>query len=448
MSLPRYPRYKDSGVEWIGNVPEHWKVFPLKRDLELLTSGSRGWAENYSDEGDLFIRIGNLTRDSIALDLSDVQKVVVPSGIEGARTIVRPGDILFSITAYLGSVAVVPDDIEIAYVSQHVALGRLRQRRLLPKWVAYLTLSDVGKTYLEAQAYGGTKIQLSLGDVANLILTVPPLDEQEAVAAFLELETAKIDALVAEQQRLIELLKEKRQAVISHSVTKGLNPDAPMKESGIEWLSEVPAHWMICFLKRAFRSVDYGISDSLDSEGAIAILRMGNVENGKIVMNDLKYTDSVDHSLLLQRGDLLYNRTNSLDLIGKVGMFMGSVESPVSFASYLVRLRTAQESLPAYFAYLLNTEGVLGIARASAFVAIGQCNLNPTRYGQITVAIPPLPEQAAIVEYLDRATAQLDDLAASAIHAIDLLQERRTALISAAVTGKLDVRGLATEDAA
>jgi type I restriction enzyme S subunit len=236
------------------------------------------------------------------------------------------------------------------------------------------------------------------------------------------------------------VLKEKRQAVISHAVTKGLNPNAPMKPSGIEWLGDVPAHWEVCLLKRAFRSIDYGISDALDSEGAVAVLRMGNIENGKVVADDLKYIGKVDPALLLIRGDLLYNRTNSLDLIAKVGMFLGSDELPVSFASYLVRLRTVEESMPGFFAYLLNTNGILDLARASAFVAIGQCNLNPTRYGQIRIAIPPKAEQAAIVEYLDCEAQRLDALTAEAYCAIDLLQERRTALISAAVTGQIDVR--------
>jgi type I restriction enzyme S subunit len=215
-----------------------------------------------------------------------------------------------------------------------------------------------------------------------------------------------------------------------------------MKPSGIEWLGDVPAHWNIVLLKRAFQSVDYGISDALEAEGSVAILRMGNIENGRVVMEDLKFTDEVEPGLLLRRGDLLYNRTNSLDLVGKVGMFVGAPYA-VSFASYLVRMRTMVDSVPEFFAYLLNTEGILGLARSSAFVAIGQCNLNPTRYGQIEVAIPPKAEQIAIVAVLDEELAKLDALAAEAQKAIDLLQERRTALISAAVTGQIDVRKLA-----
>ena len=247
---------------------------------------------------------------------------------------------------------------------------------------------------------------------------------------------------------MIELLKEKRQAVISHAVTKGLNPNVPMKDSGIKWLGQVPAHWKICLLKRAFRSVDYGISDALDADGPIAVLRMGNIENGQIVTKDLKFIDSVEASLLLQPGDLLYNRTNSLDLIGKVGMFLGNDGIPFSFASYLVRLRTDNESMPEYFAYLLNTEGVLKIARANAFVAIGQCNLKSDPLLRITVAIPPRQEQVAIVEHLNTAIAKLDTFTATAARVIELLQERRTGLISAALTGQIDVRNYRPQEAA
>lgn len=210
---------KDSGVEWLGTVPAHWELMPLKRDMAFLTSGSRGWADHYSEDGALFIRIGNLTRDGIGLDLSDIQRVSVPEGTEGERTRVQPGDVLFSITAYLGSVAVVPSELEPAYVSQHIALVRLKQRRLLPTWTAYVTLSLVGKTYLEMQGYGGTKIQLSLDDVANLPMTVPEISEQAEIIRFLDQQNARFDALAAEAESAIALLQERRMAIISAAVT-------------------------------------------------------------------------------------------------------------------------------------------------------------------------------------------------------------------------------------
>ncbi|WP_283745970.1 restriction endonuclease subunit S [Sideroxydans sp. CL21] len=212
-------KMKYSGIEWLVEVPEHWEVMPLKRDLLFLTSGSRGWADHYADEGALFIRIGNLPRNDIHLDLADIQRVDVPDGTEGERTKVQPGDVLFSITAYLGSVAVVPENLETAYVSQHVALARLSSQSLLPSWVAYLTLSFVGKTYLETQGYGGAKVQLSLDDVRNIPMIVPSLDEQRTIVSFLEAETAKFDTLSAEANRAIALLQERRSALISAAVT-------------------------------------------------------------------------------------------------------------------------------------------------------------------------------------------------------------------------------------
>ncbi len=224
---------KPSGIEWIGDVPVHWEVMPLKRDLDFLTSGSRGWAENYSDEGELFIRITNLTRGSIGLDLSDIQRVAVPDGAEGSRTKVRPGDVLFSITAYLGSVAIVPDALESAYVSQHVALARLRQSRLVPKWVGFVALSVVGQTWFETKSYGGTKIQLSLDDVRDLPIPVPPLDEQRAIVILLEKQVAQFDTLTAEAQRAIDLLQERRTALISAAVTGKIDVRKELTQVGV-----------------------------------------------------------------------------------------------------------------------------------------------------------------------------------------------------------------------
>ncbi len=210
---------KDSGIEWIGQVPAQWEVIAMKRDLDFITSGSRGWADNYSDEGELFIRITNLTRGSIQLDLNDIQRVAIPAGAEGSRTKVQAGDVLFSITAYLGSVAVVPENLESAYVSQHVALARLKQNLLIPEWVGFVALSKVGKTWFETQSYGGTKIQLSLDDVKDLPITVPPIAEQQAIVFRLNTELEKHAALTAEAQKAITLLQERRSALISAAVT-------------------------------------------------------------------------------------------------------------------------------------------------------------------------------------------------------------------------------------
>jgi type I restriction enzyme S subunit len=208
-----------SGIDWLGDIPAHWEPGRLKHDLAFLTSGSRGRAAHSADNGALFIRIGNLLRETLDLYLEDIQRVNDPEGTEGERTRVQGGDLLFSITAYLGSVAVVPDDLETAYVSQHVALARLRQCRLRPRWAGCATLSFVGRTYLDEQGYGGTKIQLALDDVANLVILMPPLGEQERILRYIDSETAKLDALISEAETAIDLLQERRSALISAAVT-------------------------------------------------------------------------------------------------------------------------------------------------------------------------------------------------------------------------------------
>lgn len=217
--LDPHPKLKPSGIDWLGDVPEHWEVAQLRRFVSFITSGSRGWAEYYADSGSVFVRISNLTRDSIRLDLSDIQYVDPPPGTEGERTRIQTGDLLFSITAYLGSVAVAPPFLLNAYINQHIALVHVHKMQLMPEFAAYATLSDVGQSQLNGQAYGGTKVQLALDDVKSLWLPVPPLSEQHAIADYLDRETAKIDHMVAKVEAAIERLQEYRTALITAAVT-------------------------------------------------------------------------------------------------------------------------------------------------------------------------------------------------------------------------------------
>lgn len=218
--LDPHARVRHSGISWLGEIPAHWERAQLRRFAEFITSGSRGWAEHYSDSGSVFVRIGNLTRHSIRVDLTDVQYVEPPLGAEGERTRIQPGDLLFSITAYLGSIAVAPPDLEDAYVNQHIALVRLEASRgLLPEFVGYASLSDLGQSQLSGQGYGGTKTQLALEDIGELWFPVPPLAEQQAIINHLSSRIAKLEALHSLTERTIALLKERRAALIAAAVT-------------------------------------------------------------------------------------------------------------------------------------------------------------------------------------------------------------------------------------
>lgn len=200
-------------------IPMGWKATQAKRLIRFITSGSRGWAEYYADDGDLFLRIGNLTRETIELDLSSVQHVALPAkAAEGKRTRIREGDLLVSITADLGSIAVAPKLDKSAYVNQHIALCRPKDS-VHPRWLGYAMLSRQSKQQMMNSGYGGTKVQLSLDDVRNVWLAVPPLKEQCEIAAYLDHRLSKIARQISLIDRLEVLLKEQRKALIHEAVT-------------------------------------------------------------------------------------------------------------------------------------------------------------------------------------------------------------------------------------
>ncbi len=210
---------KNSGVEWLGEVPEHWVVKRNKHLLKFVTSGSRGWAEYYSDSGSLFFRIANLTRDTIEPKLSSIQFVTPPQGAEGQRSKIKLNDLLISITADLGSVCVADNSIVGGFVSQHVSLCRPNSLVASARWLAYSVLSDASKAQLLGSGYGGTKIQLSLEDIRELVIAFPPQCEQCDIANFIDGKLSQFGLLIEKAQNTIYLMQERKTALISAAVT-------------------------------------------------------------------------------------------------------------------------------------------------------------------------------------------------------------------------------------
>ena len=210
---------RDSGISSLGLMPAHWEVRRIRHCAELVTSGSRGWAQHFADSGALFLRITNLDRESIALLLDDIQRVDPPEGSEGERTLTRANDLLISITADLGSVAVIPAELEPAYVSQHLSLVRLDVSGMSAEWIAYSVLSHIGKFQLRMAGYGGTKVQLSLSDIKEIVFCQLPYEEQQQTLDFIRLETARADQLIALASQAIDRLVEYRTALITAATT-------------------------------------------------------------------------------------------------------------------------------------------------------------------------------------------------------------------------------------
>ena len=435
MSFPRYPKYKPSGAEWLGDVPERWEVKPLKHLADFI-NGDAFKPSEWAESGTPIIRIQNLNGG---------EEFNYFGGTVELQYLVHDGDLLFGWSGNRGTSfgPFLWHHPEVCALNQHIF-------RVVPQGIEKKSLYWILKAvtvHVEDQAHGIIgMVHITKGDLGAIAMPIPPPAEQAQIAAFLDRETAKIDVLVAEQRRLMELLKEKRQAVISHAVTKGLNPRAPMKPSGIEWLGDVPAHWEV--VPVAYRySVQLGKmldAAKITGEHLRPYLRVFDVQWGLINTEELPEMDFDEDArakFRLSPGDLLVNEGGSYP--GRSAIWSGAIgECYYQKALHRMRPHRPQEDTTRFLYYVMSLAADQGV-----FVAGGNEttieHLPAEKLRRYRFVFPPATEQLAIAAFLDAELAKLDALTAEAQRAIDLLQERRTALISAAVTGQIDVRNAA-----
>jgi type I restriction enzyme S subunit len=304
-------------------------------------------------------------------------------------------------------------------------------------FVAYLLDAAYSSGVNSAHIQQTTGIQnLRVSDYLNTHVAIPPLPEQQRIAGYLDASCAAIDAAVAAKRRQLETLDAVRESLIESAVTQGVGPHAPMRPVNEEWITELPAHWEVCRIKRIVSRVDYGISESTEPEGRYPVLKMGHIQRGEIEFRDLDFVDEVSDDLLLETGDLLYNRTNSPDQVGKAAIFRRHKTDEITFASYLVRLRTNHRADPYFLNYLVNSRGFLSFARKLAIPSVQQSNLNSTRYCRMLIPCPPIKEQREIAAYLDRKVGELGRVVEGIEQQIATLTAYRKSLIHECVTGQ------------
>ena len=438
MSFPRYESYKESGVEWLGEVPEHWEVISIKWLSPVQRGASPRPIDNpkyFDEDGEYaWVRIADVSASDGVLRETTQKLSVLGSSLSVK---IAPGELFVSIAGTVGKPCI--SEIKACIHDGFVYFPRLK---INPKLLYRIFESE---TCYGGLGKWGTQLNLNTDTIGSIRVALPPQKELSLVLSFLDRETAKIDALIAEQQRLIELLKEKRQSVISHAVTKGLNPNAPMKDSGIEWLGKVPGHWGLPKLKHFTRFAGGG-TPSRDN------LEYWNGDIPWVSPKDMKVEiiNSAEE-YITQTG--LENSSSSLRPSGQVLMVVRSGilkhTIPVAITEVPVALNQDMKALSFTDGSCLNlffmrwTQGLnalllLAWAKQGATVE----SIEHTYLTETVIPLPPITEQQAIVAFLDRETTKLDTLTAEAKTAITLLQERRSALISAAVTGKIDVRGL------
>ena len=438
MSFPAYPGYKHSGVELLGELPEHWTLKRFKNVFEERAERSADGLEELLSVSAYFgIKPRSESRD-------EGDHLSRAESLEGYK-VCHPGDLVINIMLAWNrglGFSWQSGIVSPAYCVFHVTDGSS------PKFLDYLVRSDECIRYFKTHSAGimDSRLRLYPESFGRLFTAIPPTCEQTQIARFLDHETARIDALIEEQHRLIELLKEKRQTVISHAVTKGLDSTVTMKDSGVDWLGEVPAHWVVGPL-RWYATIQGGIAKGKDYEGretvSLPYLRVANVQNGFVDLTEVKEISVLESEVerySLRSGDVLMNEGGDNDKLGRGTVWQGQIE-PCLHQNHVFAIRpndllsaewltafTQCDQARSYF--FLNSKQSTNLASISA-----------SNVMSLALPIPSVAEQKEILSVLNEGRVAHEELVNLATSTVEFLQERRSALISAAVTGKIDVRG-------
>ena len=430
--LERYPAYIDSRIEWLGEIPSGWMTVPL---WTLFQRVKRTGFEHeellsvYRDHGVVIKSSRDDNNNNASEDLSSYQ-------------LVEPGDLAINkMKAWQGSAAI-SDHRGIVSPAYFIFHGHHREHdrflhylmRSLPYTAAYARIS---------KGIRPNQWDLDSQQHSRLPIVIPPGTEQLQIADYLDAQTAKIDALIEKQEKLIEMLAERRQAVISHAVTRGLDPNAAMQASGVEWIGLIPAHWQMKRMKN-LGGIKYGLGEPPEyADEGIPLIRATNVSVGRITPEKMAFVNPGDISpqriYWLREGDIVVVRSGALTgdsgLIGR--------EYAGAIAGFDMVFRSSVITLPGFIQYTLLSTYVKSAQLDIARMRAAQPHLNAEELGNVIIATPSVEVQREIIAHLDHETSKIDALSDKAREMIEVLRERRQALVSAAVTGKIDVRGLA-----
>ena len=430
--MRRYPEYKESGVEWIGEIPAHFEVKRLKY-VVALNMGQSPPSEEYNTDslGTPFLQ-GNADFGPH----HPTPKIYCPT----ARKHAIPGDILLSVRAPVGAINTADQPYGIG---RGLCAIRPRTNHLERRYAKYLL--EVVRTELYVVAIGTTYDAVTVNDISNITCVVPPLSEQIQIADFLDRKTGQIDELIRIKERQIELLQEKRTVLINQVVTKGLAPNVEMKPSGVEWIGEIPAHWEVTQIKQIAQFIggysEFG-SESYTDRG-IPIFRIGDIAQF-IKMEDVKRVP-IEQVKRLKQNQLCRGDT----LIVMIGRRVGestyyALDYPSILSAQVAGLRAIKADSKFLF-YFIHSASFLNTITPLFFGATRD-NISKTALMNVKIPFPPDREQKQIADFLDRKTGQIDELIAIEGRKVELLKEYRQSLIFEAVTGKIDVRGEAVTE--
>lgn len=436
MSFPAYPAYKDSGVEWLGEVPAHWEEKPFFSLISERSESNSGMKQDNL----LSLSYGRIiNKDINTLD------GLLPASFETYQ-VVYPGDIVFRLTDLQNDKRSLRSAIvrEVGIITSAYLAGACK--KILPEFASHLFRAyDTRKVFYSMG--GGLRQSMKYSDMKWLPILLPNEQEQAQIARFLDHETARIDALIEEQQRLTELLKEKRQAVISHAVTKGLDPTVPMKDSGVEWLGEVPAHWKVSKLghyAQILTGFPFPSASFSHDESDVRLLRGANIGVGSLKWIDTVYWSLSEgdnlSSYLMEEGQIVLGMDRPWISEGMRIARVTKKDMPCLLLQRVAAISPSAELDDEYLFCLLASELFKTYVEPD-LTGVSVPHISPEQIMSFQISVPEIGEQRRISSFIRNQLNQMTALFEQASESVELLQERRSALISAAVTGKIDVRG-------
>ena len=436
-----YSEYKDSGHRFVGEIPGRWtrRIVGSLSDVIDPQPDHRAPAICNDGQGFPYIGIRDVNKDG-TLNFETARPVEESAVIKQEVSFtIEPNNIVFCKVGTLGIPRIVVPHGRCA-LSATLVLIKVN-KDFNSQYMLYALASNVVTSQTNYLATGSTRAALGIQQIRKFQIPVPPLDQQEKIANFLDHETAKIDTLIEKQQQLIKLLEEKRQAVISHAVTKGLNPNALMRDSGVEWLGEVPEHWNISKVKYLAELTPKKTEVEALKNKTCSFIPMEKLKKDLLILDETRqisqvfdgYTYFKDEDLLVAKVTPCFENKNMVVARGlHNGVGFGSSEIYV--------LRPNLESLNDFLYYRLQEDILMEMATGAMTGAGGLKRVPSVFLNNVQLALPPMKERLEIVEYIRGYVSKFDNLMKNSEYVIKLMQERRTALISAAVTGKIDVR--------
>ena len=430
--MKRYPAYKESGIEWLGEIPLQWEMVKLRHIANLINEK----AEGSSSDNNLQIALENIE--------GFTGRLISRGEFGGAGNRFEKGDVLFNkLRPYLCKAVIAPEN--------GTAVGELLVLRptnqLNNRFLLYRLLSDDFISIVDGSTYGAKMPRASWEFIGNLKIPAPSLAEQQAIADYLDRKTAVIDSLIAKKERQIELLQEQRTGVINQAVTRGLDPQVPLKESGIPWLGRIPSHWETGKFQYVTTLVQTGpfgsqlhFSDYVENE--IPIINPSNIQDTQIIPDWARCISQKTLKRLnrhkLSEGDIVFARRGEM---GRCALVTAVEDGWLCGTGSIKLCLDRSKAYPPYIIALLSNQGVREWLELES-VGSTMANLNTEIISRIPIPLIPVEEQKSIVAFVEDKQAKFDRLVEINVQLIEKLQEYRTAVISAAVTGKIDVRDL------